>query len=110
VAVPLEQTQLKGGHIMSKYSYAFLLAISLCTVNGAFADETSTTTTRTDNPDYSSTTNSTTIEDKPAYVKSETTKAETTPYGQEITHKKSYKKVPGAQKTVRTDTETTTNP
>lgn len=95
---------------MSKYLYAVLLGISLFTINGAFADEATTTTTKTDSPDYSSTrTDSTTIEDKPNYVKSESTKAEVTPYGQEVTTKKSYKKIPNVQRTTRTDTETTVN-
>jgi hypothetical protein len=91
---------------MSKYSYVLLTVLTLVSVNGALADETTTKSTRTDAPGYSST-SSTTTQEQPVTQTTEQTRTESSPYGQEVTTKKSYKKAPCA-KTTRTDTETTT--
>ncbi len=89
---------------MSKYIFVAMTA-GLMTMGAALADE-STTTTKMDNPDYNSSSSSSTTEVKPGAVSSESTKVETSPYGQTVSSQKSYKKAPCAQKTTRTDTET----
>jgi hypothetical protein len=108
MAVPLNKS-INRENIMSKYLYASLLVLSLCTVNGAVADEVSTTTTKTDNPDSSSTTNSMTTEERPGAVRSESTTTDSTPYGQQVTTKKSYKRNPYTQRTTTRESETTVN-
>jgi hypothetical protein len=95
---------------MSRFSYAMLVATSMLSMSAAMADEVSrSSTTRTDSPGYNSSSNSTTVtEDRPTSVTTESSSSQTSPYGQEVSTKKTYKSAPSPRSTT-THRETTIN-
>lgn len=93
---------------MSKISYVTLVITSMLSMSAAMADEVSrSSTTRVDAPGYNATsTSTTTTEDRPTSVTTESTSSQTSPYGQEVITKKTYKSAPSPRSTT-THRETT---
>lgn len=89
---------------MSKISYIFVLALSLSAFTNAFADEVSSSTTRVESPDYSSSTTTTTNDLVPS--RTESVSKEVSTDGNSITTRKTYKSCPRSQRTIKKDTET----